>query len=330
MTGMCEEIRPQAGLLPLTIYVAAPRGFCAGVDRAIQIVELALAKYGAPVYVRHEIVHNRYVVEALKAKGAIFVEELDEIPDTGAPVIFSAHGVPKSVPEAAQARNLFYLDATCPLVSKVHIEAERHHDAGREVLLIGHAGHPEVLGTMGQLPEGSVHLIETIADALAFTPKDADALAYTTQTTLSVDDTRAIAEVLKERFPRMVGPRKDDICYATTNRQAAVKRIAPLCDRLIVVGSPNSSNSLRLVEVAERAGCPRAMLVQSAAEIDWDEFAGIGSLGITAGASAPEVLVEGIVDAFKARFAAEVQSVVTAEEDIAFKLPRQLRDGPAF
>jgi 4-hydroxy-3-methylbut-2-enyl diphosphate reductase len=327
---MCDEIRPQAGLLPLTIYVAAPRGFCAGVDRAIQIVELALAKYGAPVYVRHEIVHNRHVVEALKAKGAIFVEELDEIPDTQAPVIFSAHGVPKSVPEAAEARNLFYLDATCPLVSKVHIEAERHHEAGREVLLIGHAGHPEVLGTMGQLPEGSVHLIETIDDALAFTPKDPDALAYTTQTTLSVDDTRAIAEVLKGRFPRMVGPRKDDICYATTNRQEAVKRIAPLCDRLIVVGSPNSSNSLRLVEVAERAGCPRAMLVQSAAEIDWANFIGIKSLGITAGASAPEVLVEGIIEAFKARFAAKVESVVTAEEDIAFKLPRQLRDGPAL
>jgi 4-hydroxy-3-methylbut-2-en-1-yl diphosphate reductase len=330
MTGMCDEIRPQAGLLPLTIYVAAPRGFCAGVDRAIQIVELALAKYGAPVYVRHEIVHNRHVVEALKAKGAIFVEELDEIPDTPAPVIFSAHGVPKSVPEAAEARNLFYLDATCPLVSKVHIEAERHHEAGREVLLIGHAGHPEVLGTMGQLPEGSVHLIETIDDALGFTPKDADALAYTTQTTLSVDDTRAIAEVLKGRFPRMVGPHKDDICYATTNRQEAVKRIAPLCDRLIVVGSPNSSNSLRLVEVAERAGCPRAMLVQSAAEIDWANFVGIKNLGITAGASAPEVLVEEIIEAFKARFAAKVQSVVTAEEDISFKLPRQLRDGPAL
>ena len=330
MTGMCDEIRPQAGLLPLTIYVAAPRGFCAGVDRAIQIVELALAKYGAPVYVRHEIVHNRHVVEALKAKGAIFVEELDEIPDTQAPVIFSAHGVPKSVPEAAEARNLFYLDATCPLVSKVHIEAERHHEAGREVLLIGHAGHPEVLGTMGQLPAGSVHLIETIDDALAFIPNDADALAYTTQTTLSVDDTRAIAEVLKGRFPRMVGPHKDDICYATTNRQEAVKRIAPLCDRLIVVGSPNSSNSLRLVEVAERAGCPRAMLVQSAAEIDWANFIGIKSLGITAGASAPEVLVEEIIEAFKARFAAKVQSVVTAEEDIAFKLPRQVRVGPAL
>jgi 4-hydroxy-3-methylbut-2-en-1-yl diphosphate reductase len=315
---------------PLTILLASPRGFCAGVDRAIQIVELALAKYGAPVYVRHEIVHNRRVVETLKAKGAIFVEELDEIPDTQAPVIFSAHGVPKSVPEAAEARNLFYLDATCPLVSKVHIEAERHHEAGREVLLIGHAGHPEVLGTMGQLPEGSVHLIETIDDALAFIPKDADALAYTTQTTLSVDDTRAIAEVLKGRFPRMVGPHKDDICYATTNRQEAVKRIAPLCDRLIVVGSPNSSNSLRLVEVAGRVGCPRAMLVQSAAEIDWANFVGIESLGITAGASAPEVLVEEIIEAFKARFAAKVQSVVTAEEDIAFKLPRQLRDGPAL
>jgi 4-hydroxy-3-methylbut-2-en-1-yl diphosphate reductase len=329
MTGMCQEFRPQAGLLPLTIYLAAPRGFCAGVDRAIQIVELALAKYGAPVYVRHEIVHNRHVVESLKAKGAIFVEELDEIPDTEAPVIFSAHGVPKSVPAAAATRNLFYLDATCPLVSKVHIEAERHHAVGREVLLIGHAGHPEVLGTMGQLPEGSVHLIETIADARAFTPKNEDALAYTTQTTLSVDDTRAIVEVLQERFPRITGPRKDDICYATTNRQDAVKRIASACDRLIVVGSPNSSNSVRLVEVAKRAGCPRAMLVQSAGEIDWNEFIGIRSVGITAGASAPEVLVDEIIDAFKARFAAHVESVVTAEENVAFKLPRQLRDGPS-
>jgi 4-hydroxy-3-methylbut-2-enyl diphosphate reductase len=326
---MCQDFRPQAGLLPLTIYLAAPRGFCAGVDRAIQIVELALAKYGAPVYVRHEIVHNRHVVDSLKAKGAIFVEELDEIPDTEAPVIFSAHGVPKSVPAAAAQRNLFYLDATCPLVSKVHVEAERHHAQGREVLLIGHAGHPEVLGTMGQLPKGSVHLIETIADARAFTPKDEDALAYTTQTTLSVDDTRAIVEVLQERFPRIVGPRKDDICYATTNRQEAVKRIASACDRLIVVGSPNSSNSLRLVEVAKRAGCPRAMLVQSASEIDWNEFIGIRSVGITAGASAPEVLVDEIIAAFKARFDASVESVVTAEENVAFKLPRQLRDGPA-
>jgi 4-hydroxy-3-methylbut-2-en-1-yl diphosphate reductase len=330
MTGTCEQIRPQADLLPLTIYLAAPRGFCAGVDRAIQIVELALAKYGAPVYVRHDIVHNRYVVESLKSKGAIFVEELDEIPDTDAPIIFSAHGVPKSVPAAASRRNLFYLNATCPLVSKVHIEAERHHEAGREVLLIGHAGHPEVLGTMGQLPVGAVHLIETIADARNFTPKDPEALAFTTQTTLSVDDTRVIVELLKERFPRMVGPRKDDICYATTNRQDAVKRIAGSCDRLIVVGSPNSSNSVRLVEVAKRAGCPRAMLVQSAAEIRWSDFAKIRSLGITAGASAPEVLVEEIIDAFKARFATEVESVVAAEEDVTFKLPHQLRDMPAF
>ena len=244
-------------------------------------------------------------------------------------MIFSAHGVPKSVPAAAARRNLFYLDATCPLVSKVHIEAERHHAAGREVLLIGHAGHPEVLGTMGQLPEGSVHLIETIADARAFTPKDEDALAYTTQTTLSVDDTRAIVEMLQERFPRINGPRKDDICYATTNRQDAVKRIASACDRLIVVGSPNSSNSVRLVEVAKRAGCPHAMLVQSAGEIDWNEFISIRIVGITAGASAPEVLVDEIIDAFKARFAANVESVVTAEENIAFKLPRQLRDGPS-
>ena len=330
MIGMCEEIGPQAGLLPLTIYLAAPRGFCAGVHRAIQIVELALAKYGAPVYVRHEIVHNRHVVESLKAKGAIFVEELDEIPDTEAPVIFSAHGVPKSVPEAASLRNLFYLDATCPLVFKVHIEAARHHGAGREVLLIGHAGHPEVLGTMGQLPQGVVHLIETIADARAFTPKDPEALAYTTQTTLSVDDTSAIVELLKRRFPRMMGPRKNDICYATTNRQDAVKRLAPLCDRLFVVGSPNSSNSMRLVEIAKRAGCPRAALVQNADEIDWDDFIGIRSLGITAGASAPEVLVDEIIDAFKARFATKVESVTTAEEDIAFKLPQQLRDGPSL
>ena len=330
MIGMCEEIGPQAGLLPLTIYLAAPRGFCAGVDRAIQIVELALAKYGAPVYVRHEIVHNRHVVESLKAKGAIFVEELDEIPDTEAPVIFSAHGVPKSVPEAASLRNLFYLDATCPLVFKVHIEAARHHGAGREVLLIGHAGHPEVLGTIGQLSQGAVHLIETIADARAFTPKDPEALAYTTQTTLSVDDTSAIVELLKRRFPRMMGPRKNDICYATTNRQDAVKRLAPLCDRLFVVGSPNSSNSMRLVEVAKRAGCPRAALVQNAAEIDWDDFIGIRSLGITAGASAPEVLVDEIIDAFKARFATKVESVTAAEEDIAFKLPQQLRDGPSL
>jgi 4-hydroxy-3-methylbut-2-enyl diphosphate reductase len=330
MTGICDEIRPNTGLLPLTIYLAVPRGFCAGVDRAIQIVELALARYGAPVYVRHEIVHNRHVVESLRAKGAIFVEDLDEIPDTDAPVIFSAHGVPKSVPEAAKRRNLFYLDATCPLVSKVHSEAERLYQAGREVLLIGHAGHPEVLGTMGQLPEGAVHLIETIADALTFQPKDEGALAYTTQTTLSVDDTRTLVDALKERFPGIVGPRKDDICYATTNRQEAVKKIAAACERMIVVGSPNSSNSARLVEVAERAGCPRAMLLQNEAEIDWDDFIGISRLGITAGASAPENLVQEIIAAFKARFAARVEPVVTAAEDVVFKLPRELRDRSAL
>jgi 4-hydroxy-3-methylbut-2-en-1-yl diphosphate reductase len=315
---------------PLTIYLAAPRGFCAGVDRAIQIVELALAKYGPPVYVRHEIVHNRYVVESLKAKGAIFVEELDEIPDTGAPIVFSAHGVPKAVPEEARSRRMFVLDATCPLVSKVHVEAERHYGEGSEILLIGHAGHPEVIGTTGQLPEGAVHLIETVADAMRFTPKNPERVAVITQTTLSVDDTREIVDVLKRRFPRMVTPRKDDICYATTNRQDAVKRIAPHCDRMIVVGAPNSSNSLRLVEVAERAGCPQAMLIQRAAEIEWPRFSGISRLGITAGASAPEVLVDEIIDAFKARFAAQVETVTTAEEDIAFKLPRELREMPAL
>jgi 4-hydroxy-3-methylbut-2-enyl diphosphate reductase len=326
MAGAGKQPMQQRALPPLTIYLAAPRGFCAGVDRAIQIVELALAKYGAPVYVRHEIVHNRFVVDSLRAKGAIFVEELDEIPDTGAPVIFSAHGVPKSVPETAARRRLFYLDATCPLVSKVHLEAERHYAAGREVLLIGHAGHPEVIGTTGQLPPGAVHLIETVQDAEAFAPRDPDRLAYTTQTTLSVDDTREIVSLLSRRFPAIVGPRKGDICYATTNRQAAVKAIATACDRLIVVGSPKSSNSQRLVEVAERAGCPRAMLLQQASEIDWQDFNGIGRLGITAGASAPEVLVDEIVAAFKARFEARVEMVTTATEDIAFKLPRELRE----
>jgi len=280
--------------------------------------------------VRHEIVHNRYVVESLKAQGAIFVEELDEIPDTGAPIVFSAHGVPKSVPEAARARNLFVLDATCPLVSKVHVEAERQFREGREILLVGHEGHPEVVGTTGQLPGGAVHLIETVEDALAFVPRDPDRLAVITQTTLSVDDTKEILNVLRERFPRMVTPKKDDICYATTNRQDAVKRIAPACERMIVVGAPNSSNSLRLVEVAERAGCPHAVLIQRAAEIDWDMFDGISHLGVTAGASAPEVLVEEIIDAFKARFDTTVKSVTTAEENVAFKLPRELREMPAL
>jgi len=314
---------------PLKILVAAPRGFCAGVDRAIKIVELALRKFGAPVYVRHEIVHNRHVVDSLKAKGAIFVEELNEIPETDAPVIFSAHGVPSAVPRAARARNLFYLDATCPLVSKVHAEARDHHDNGLHIVLIGHAGHPEVIGTLGQLPEGAATLIETAEDAAAFAPADPKRLAYITQTTLSVDDTAAIVAILNQRFPTIVGPRKEDICYATTNRQAAVKAIAGRCDRVIVVGAPNSSNSLRLVEVAERAGCPKALLVQRAAEIPWDAFQGIGTLGITAGASAPELLVEEIVDAFRARFDVTVESVVTREERIAFNVPRELRESGA-
>jgi 4-hydroxy-3-methylbut-2-en-1-yl diphosphate reductase len=314
---------------PLTIYLAAPRGFCAGVDRAIQIVELALARYGAPVYVRHEIVHNSYVVEMLKAKGAIFVEELDEIPDTDAPVVFSAHGVPRAVPKDASRRRLFVLDATCPLVSKVHIEAERHFAAGYEILLIGHAGHPEVVGTIGQLPEGAVHLIETVADAHSFTPRNPERLAVITQTTLSVDDTIETVNALKARFPNLMTPRKNDICYATTNRQDAVKRIAASCDRMLVVGSPKSSNSLRLVEVAERAGCPSATLIQRAAEIDWNSFNGISRLGLTAGASAPEVLVEEVIEAFEARFEVQVETVGAVEEAVAFKLPRELREAPA-
>jgi 4-hydroxy-3-methylbut-2-enyl diphosphate reductase len=311
---------------PLTVLLAAPRGFCAGVDRAIQIVELALRKYGPPVYVRHEIVHNRFVVESLRQKGAVFVEELDEIPDTKAPVIFSAHGVPKSVPTAARARKMFFLDATCPLVSKVHVEAQRHHAEGFEIVLIGHAGHPEVIGTMGQLPEGTVRLVETQDDARRLEPRDASRLAYITQTTLSVDDTAGIIAVLKERFPAIVGPHKEDICYATTNRQAAVKAIAPRSDCVLVVGAPNSSNSLRLVEVAERAGCRRAMLVQRAADIPWRALDGVGTLGITAGASAPEVLVNEIIAALGERFAVTVETVRTAEERIAFNVPRELRE----
>jgi 4-hydroxy-3-methylbut-2-en-1-yl diphosphate reductase len=320
-TSGVQDQRP-----PLTILLAAPRGFCAGVDRAIKIVELALQRFGPPVYVRHEIVHNRHVVESLKAKGAIFVEELHEIPETAAPVIFSAHGVPQSVPAAAHGRGLFILDATCPLVSKVHLEARAHHANGLEIVLIGHAGHPEVIGTLGQLPEGAATLIETTDDALRFAPRDPKRLAYTTQTTLSVDDTRAIVAVLKERFPAIVGPRKEDICYATTNRQAAVKAIAPRCGALIVVGAPNSSNSLRLVEVAERAGCRKALLVQRAADIPWDAFGGIATLGVTAGASAPELLVTEIIEAFRARFDVTVEAVTTTEERIAFNVPRELRE----
>ncbi len=328
MAGMEHAKGRQNDRPPLIVFLAAPRGFCAGVDRAIQIVELALEKYGAPVYVRHAIVHNRYVVDTLKAKGAIFVEELDEIPETNAPIVFSAHGVPKSVPAAAQNRRMFVLDATCPLVSKVHVEAERLLDHGHEILLIGHTGHPEVIGTTGQLPPGAVHLIETIEDVCSFVPRNAEKLAVITQTTLSVDDTREILTALQARFPAIVVPRKNDICYATTNRQDAVKKIAPRCERMIVVGSPNSSNSLRLVEVAERTGCPQAMLLEQASEIDWSRFEGIRSLGITAGASAPEVLMDNIIKAFAERFEVTVETATTAEETISFKLPRPLRDLP--
>jgi len=313
----------------LKVLLCSPRGFCAGVVRAIESVERALSMYGAPVYVRHEIVHNRYVVEGLRAKGAIFVEELDEIPDNGAPVIFSAHGVPRSVPEEAARRNLLALDATCPLVTKVHREAEIHFRRGREIVLIGHAGHPEVVGTMGQLPAGSISLIETLADADNFSPRDAGKLAYVTQTTLSVNDTAAIVDRLKARFPLIAGPHKDDICYATTNRQEAVTRVAPIVDALIVVGAPNSSNSQRLKEVAERAGCPHAALVQRAADIDWNEFGAITRLGITAGASAPEVLVEEIIDAFAQRYEISVETVSATEEGVFFPLPRPLRESQA-
>lgn len=313
----------------LHVLLAAPRGFCAGVDRAIQIVELALAKFGAPVYVRHEIVHNRYVVESLKAKGAVFVEELNEIPETDQPVIFSAHGVPKSVPQAAKSRNLFAIDATCPLVFKVHMEASRHHAEGRKIVLIGHAGHPEVEGTTGQLPPGSVTLIQTAADAEAFEAEDPNRLAYVTQTTLSVDDTADIVATLKQRFPAIVGPHKEDICYATTNRQAAVKAIAGKVGLTIVVGAPNSSNSLRLVEVAERAGCRKAVLIQRASDIPWDAFEGISTVGITAGASAPETLVDEVIEALKQRFEISIEQVTTASERIAFNVPRELREPAA-
>jgi 4-hydroxy-3-methylbut-2-enyl diphosphate reductase len=313
----------------LKVLLCSPRGFCAGVVRAIESVERALQMYGAPVYVRHEIVHNRYVVESLKAKGAIFVEDLAEIPDSGAPVIFSAHGVPRAIPEEAARRHLLAFDATCPLVTKVHREAEIHFRRAREIVLIGHAGHPEVIGTMGQLPAGSIALVQTMADAAAFTPRDESKLAYVTQTTLSVEDTAAMVEVLKRRFPRIVGPHKEDICYATTNRQEAVKRAAPVVDAMIVVGAPNSSNSQRLKEVAERAGCPRAFLVQRAADIDWCAFAGLARLGVTAGASAPEVLVEEVLGAFAERYALDIETVSAAEEGMFFPLPRPLREEQA-
>ncbi|PHO04924.1 4-hydroxy-3-methylbut-2-enyl diphosphate reductase [Rhodobacteraceae bacterium 4F10] len=310
---------------PLTIYLAAPRGFCAGVDRAIKIVEMALEKWGAPVYVRHEIVHNKFVVDGLRAKGAVFVEELSDCPDNR-PVIFSAHGVAKSVPAEAQRRDMVFVDATCPLVSKVHIEAERHSENGLQIIMIGHAGHPETIGTMGQLPEGEVLLVETEDDVATIEVRDPEQLAFVTQTTLSVDDTIGIVAALNARFPKIVGPHKEDICYATTNRQEAVKEVAPKVDAILVVGAPNSSNSRRLVEVGAKNGCAYSQLVQRADDIDWRALEGIRHLGITAGASAPEVLVNEVIDAFRDRFEVTVEIVETAVERVNFKVPRVLRD----
>ncbi len=310
---------------PLALFLAAPRGFCAGVDRAIKIVEMAIEKWGAPVYVRHEIVHNKFVVDGLRAKGAVFVEELDECP-SDRPVIFSAHGVPKAVPAEAERRELVFVDATCPLVSKVHIEAERHHRNGLQMVMIGHAGHPETLGTMGQLPEGEVLLVETVEDVEKVAPRDPEKLAFITQTTLSVDDTADIVAALQARFPSIVGPHKEDICYATTNRQEAVKAMSPSIDALLVIGAPNSSNSKRLVEVGEKAGCTYAQLVQRASDIDWRALEGIRAVGLTAGASAPEVLVNEVIDAFRARFDVSVETVETAVEQVEFKVPRVLRE----
>lgn len=314
---------PQSEKPQLTVLLAAPRGFCAGVDRAIRIVELAIQKYGPPIYVRHEIVHNRFVVERLEKMGAVFIDELTEAPDN-ARVIFSAHGVPKSVPAEAQRRQLFYLDATCPLVSKVHVEAERHYRAGHQILLIGHAGHPEVEGTMGQLPDGAVSLIETVADARTFAAHDPDNLAYITQTTLSVDDTAEIVSVLQERFPSISGPHKEDICYATTNRQEAMKAIAPRSDLVLVIGAPNSSNSMRLVEVAKRAGAKASALIQRASDIDWSQLEGVRTIGLSAGASAPEVLMDEAIAALKSHYDVDVEEVTVSREDVIFNVPRVL------
>ena len=308
----------------LTLYLAAPRGFCAGVDRAIKIVEMALEKWGAPVYVRHEIVHNKFVVDSLKDKGAVFVEELAECPDDR-PVIFSAHGVPKAVPAEAERRRMVYVDATCPLVSKVHIEAQRHFEAGLQMIMIGHKGHPETIGTMGQLPEGEVLLVETVEDVASVEVRDPERIAFVTQTTLSVDDTKDIVAALQKRFPAIIGPHKEDICYATTNRQEAVKAVAPKSDALLVVGAPNSSNSRRLVEVGAKNGCSYAQLVQRADSIDWRALEGIRSIAITAGASAPELLVNEVIDAFRARYDVTVEVVETAVETVEFKVPRVLR-----
>lgn len=309
----------------MTLYLAEPRGFCAGVVRAIEIVELAIEKWGAPVYVRHEIVHNQNVVDALRAKGAIFVEELDECP-TDRPVVFSAHGVPKAVPAEAERRNMIYVDATCPLVSKVHLEAERHFRNGLQTVMIGHEGHPETVGTMGQLPSGEVILVETVADVGQIEPRDPDRLAYITQTTLSVDDTADIVAALAARFPSITGPQKKDICYATTNRQAAVKAMAPGVEALLVVGAPNSSNSKRLVEVGRAAGCGYATLVQTAADVDWRAIEGAKAVGLTAGASAPEVLVDEVIAAFRERYDVTIEHVITAKENVSFKVPRVLRE----
>ena len=307
----------------LRLLLAAPRGFCAGVERAIRIVEIALGKFGPPVYVRHEIVHNRAVVERLEGMGAIFIDELDQAPE-GARVIFSAHGVAKSVPAEAKRRQLFYLDATCPLVSKVHAEAERHHAAGRHIILIGHAGHPEVDGTIGQLPKGSITLVETAADIAALAPADPAHLAFITQTTLSVDDTNELVAALRRRFPEIAGPRKEDICYATTNRQHAIKQIAPRADLVLIIGAPNSSNSVRLVEVAERAGAKRAVLIENAGKIDWSLLDGVKTVALSAGASAPETLVRDVVDAFRARYDVTVEETTVTKEHVEFNLPRAL------
>lgn len=315
---------PASSRPPLSLLIAAPRGFCAGVDRAITIVELALEKYGAPVYVRHEIVHNKYVVDALKQKGAIFVEKLSEVPD-GVPVVFSAHGVPKAVPAKAEARGLFYLDATCPLVSKVHRQAERNVEAGRHIIFVGHAGHPEVIGTMGQVPDGTMTLVETVEDVEALSVADPGNLAFLTQTTLSVDDTAAIVEALQKRFPAIVGPKGEDICYATSNRQAAVKAIAAQCEVVLVIGAPNSSNSVRLRECAEREGA-RAYLIGRADDIDFDWLKDVKTLGLTAGASAPEVLVREVIDLLGTHFNVSEDTVETAQEKMIFKLPRSLTE----
>ncbi len=309
----------------LTLYLAAPNGFCAGVDRAIKIVEMAIEKWGAPIYVRHEIVHNKFVVDGLREKGAVFVEELEDCPDDR-PVIFSAHGVAKAVPAEASRREMVYVDATCPLVSKVHIEAERHFADGLQMVMIGHAGHPETIGTMGQLPEGEVLLVETAEDVATLAPRDPDRLAYITQTTLSVDDTAGIVAALNARFPKIVGPHKEDICYATTNRQEAVKAVAPKVQALLVIGAPNSSNSRRLVEVARANGCDYSMLVQRATEIDWRAIEGVSSVGLTAGASAPQVLVDEVINAFRDRYDVTLELVETAQENIEFKVPRVLRE----